>query len=136
MSFEVEGNLYRKFDTEQKTDSFRAREFVLQIEGQYPQLIKFQLTQDRCDLIDAYDEGNHLKVHFDLRGREWNDKYFTNLNAWRVEAAEQGAAAAAPVQQSCGGGSSAGGPAPAPPMTEVPAGAGQPNIDFDDDIPF
>ena len=136
MSFEVEGNLYRKFDTEQKTDSFRAREFVLQIEGQYPQLIKFQLTQDRCDLIDAYDEGNQLKVHFDLRGREWNDKYFTNLNAWRVEAAEQGAAAAAPVQQSSGGGSSAGGPAPAPPMTEVPAGAGQPNIDFDDDIPF
>ncbi len=136
MSFEVEGNLYRKFDTEQKTDSFRAREFVLQIEGQYPQLIKFQLTQDRCDLIDAYDEGNQLKVHFDLRGREWNDKYFTNLNAWRVEAAEQGAAAAAPAQQSSGGGSSAGGPAPAPPMTEVPAGAGQPNIDFDDDIPF
>jgi hypothetical protein len=136
VSFEVEGNLYRKFDTEQKTDSFRAREFVLQIEGQYPQLIKFQLTQDRCDLIDAYDEGNQLKVHFDLRGREWNDKYFTNLNAWRVEAAEQGAAAAAPAQQSSGGGSSAGGPAPAPPMTEVPAGAGQPNIDFDDDIPF
>lgn len=134
MSFEVEGNLYRKFDTEQKTDSFRAREFVLQIEGQYPQLIKFQLTQDRCDLIDAYDEGNQLKVHFDLRGREWNDKYFTNLNAWRVEAAEQGAGAAAPAQQ--GSGSSAGGPAPAPPMTEVPAGAGQPNIDFDDDIPF
>ena len=33
-----------------------------------------------------------IKVHFDLRGREWNGKYFTNLNAWRIEAA----AAAAP----------------------------------------
>ena len=26
-----------------------------------------------------------MKVYFDLRGREWNEKYFTNLNAWRVE---------------------------------------------------
>ena len=60
MSFEVEGKLHRKFDTEQKTDSFRAREFVLEIEGQYPQMVKFQLTQDRCDLIDAYDEGLSL----------------------------------------------------------------------------
>jgi len=138
VSFEVEGKLHRKFDTEQKTDSFRAREFVLEIEGQYPQMVKFQLTQDRCDLIDAYDEGNQLKVHFDLRGREWNDKYFTNLNAWRVEAAQEGAAAPAPAAQraSSTGSAPTGGPAPAPPMTEVPAGAGQPNIDFDDDIPF
>lgn len=135
MSFEVDGKLYRKFDTEQKTDSFRAREFVLEIEGQYPQLIKFQLTQDRCDLIDAYDEGNQLKVHFDLRGREWNDKYFTNLNAWRVEAASEDASAPAPAQKTRAA-APGGGPAPAPPMTEVPAGAGQPNIDFDDDIPF
>jgi hypothetical protein len=135
VSFEVDGKLYRKFDTEQKTDSFRAREFVLEIEGQYPQLIKFQLTQDRCDLIDAYDEGNQLKVHFDLRGREWNDKYFTNLNAWRVEAASEDASAPAPAQKTRAA-APGGGPAPAPPMTEVPAGAGQPNIDFDDDIPF
>jgi len=63
VSFEVEGKLHRKFDTEQKTDSFRAREFVLEIEGQYPQMVKFQLTQDRCDLIDAYDEGNQLKAN-------------------------------------------------------------------------
>jgi len=122
VSFEVDGKLYRKFDTEQKTDSFRAREFVLEIEGQYPQLIKFQLTQDRCDLIDAYDEGNQLKVHFDLRGREWNDKYFTNLNAWRVEAASEDASAPAPAQKTRAA-APGGGPAPAPPMTEVPAGA-------------
>ncbi len=112
---------------------------MLEIEGQYPQLVKFQLTQDRCDLIDAYDEGSQLMVHFDLRGREWNDKYFTNLNAWRVEAAQEGASAPPAAQKaSAAAGSTAavGGPAPAPPMTEVPAGAGQPNIDFDDDIPF
>ncbi len=89
MSFETEGTLYKKFETESKTETFRTREFVIKHEGQYPQFIKFQLTQDRCDLIDKLDEGDNIRVSFDLRGREWNDKYFTNLNAWRVEKISQ-----------------------------------------------
>jgi len=90
MSFEVEGRLHKKFDTENKTDTFQVRDFVIEINsGNYPQFIKFQLTQDRCAIVDPFDEGDHLNVHFDLRGREWNEKYFTNLNAWRVEKAEK-----------------------------------------------
>ena len=87
MSFEVEGKLHKVFDTEQKTESFRTREFVIETQqGQYAQYIKFQLTQDRCDAIDPYKEGQQIKVYFDLRGRQWQDKYFTNLQSWRVEA--------------------------------------------------
>jgi hypothetical protein len=86
MSYELDGKLHKKFETENKTASFQAREFVVEItSGNYPQFIKFQLTQDRCALIDDMEEGHDIKVHFDLRGREWNGKYFTNLNAWRVE---------------------------------------------------
>ncbi|MCB0522095.1 MAG: DUF3127 domain-containing protein [Saprospiraceae bacterium] len=99
-SFEIEGKLLRKYDTENKSASFQAREFVIEIQdGNYPQFIKFQLTQDRCPLLDTYAEGEPIKVHFDLRGREWQGKYFTNLNAWRLEKpAAQAAPAAAPVQ--------------------------------------
>lgn len=89
MAFETEGTVHRVFETENKTASFQAREFVIKHEGNYPQFIKFQLTQDRCDLISNFKEGDKIKVHFDLRGREWNDKYFTNLNAWKVEAVAQ-----------------------------------------------
>lgn len=88
MSFEVEGKLHKKFDTEQKSGTFQTREFVILVEqGQYPQYVKFQLVQDRCDVIDNFAEGSEIKVYFDLRGREWQGKYFTNLQAWRVEAA-------------------------------------------------
>jgi len=89
MAFEIEGKLHKKFDTESKTATFQAREFVIFVEdGNYPQYIKFQLTQDRCALVDAFNEGEVIKVTFDLRGREWNEKYFTNLNAWRIEKAD------------------------------------------------
>ncbi|MDX1912686.1 MAG: DUF3127 domain-containing protein [Saprospiraceae bacterium] len=88
MAFEVEGKLHRIFPTEQKSASFTAREFVLEVpDGNYPQLIKFQAVQERCSLLDNYREGDMVRVSFDLRGREWNGKYLTNLNAWRIEAA-------------------------------------------------
>ena len=88
MSFEVEGKLIKKYETESKSEKFQAREFVLEVaSGNYPEFVKFQLTQDRCSLIDSFSEGEQMKVHFDLRGREWQGKYFTNLNAWKVEKA-------------------------------------------------
>jgi single-strand DNA-binding protein len=91
MAFEVEGKLHRLFPTEQKTASFQAREFVLEIpDGNYPQLVKFQAVQERCALLDTFNEGDRIKVSFDLRGREWNGKYLTNLNAWRIERAGEG----------------------------------------------
>lgn len=97
MSFEIEGKLIKKYETESKSEKFQAREFVIETEGQYPQFIKFQLVQDRCSAVDPMNEGEQIKVYFDLRGRQWQDKYFTNLNAWRVEkSAAQVAAAPAP----------------------------------------
>jgi single-strand DNA-binding protein len=121
-SFEIEGKLIKKFDVESKTSSFQAREFVIEVaDGNYPQFVKFQLVQDRCSLIDAFQEGEPIKVHFDLRGREWQGKYFTNLNAWRVEKVTVGAS---PVAE--------------PPPTE--AGGYFPSADnepaADDDLPF
>lgn len=126
MSFEVEGTLHKKFDTENKTDTFQAREFVLEVaDGNYPQLVKFQLVQDRCALLDTFAENEKMKVHFDLRGREWNGKYFTNLNAWRLEKVD--ATAAAP--------SSAG--APPDLSDDFPSANDEPQTGgFDDDLPF
>ncbi|MFN7116320.1 MAG: DUF3127 domain-containing protein [Saprospiraceae bacterium] len=120
MSFEVEGKLHKKFDIESKTSSFQAREFVLEVpDGNYPQFVKFQLVQDRCALIDSMNEGDLIKVHFDLRGREWQGKYFTNLNAWRVEKATGTTSAPAPTPAEAG---------------SFPTAADEPAAD--DDLPF
>ena len=122
MSFEVEGKLHKKFDKENKTASFQAREFVIEVSsGNYPQFVKFQLTQDRCALVDNMEEGEMLKVHFDLRGREWNGKYFTNLNAWRVEKAE----AAQSTPPAAEGGN-----------MSFPSASDEPAVEADDDLPF
>lgn len=84
-AFAIEGRLHKVFEMEAKTGTFSSRDFVIEIGGQYPQVIKFQLVQDRCGLIDPFKEGDPIKVHFDLRGREWNGKYLTNLHAWKLD---------------------------------------------------
>ncbi len=100
MAYEAEGVMHRIFDTEQKSASFQTREFVIEVpDGTYPQMVKFQLVQDRVSLVDGCQVGERVKVHFDLRGREWQGKYFTTLNAWRIERLDQ-VQTAPPVAQS------------------------------------
>lgn len=85
MSYILEGVLHKKYETSNHSETFQSRDFVIKTDGQYPQHIKLQLTQDRCDIIEPFEVGAQLKVSFDLRGREHQDKYFTNLNAWKVQ---------------------------------------------------
>lgn len=90
--FSMTGKLVVKKDSEQVTDKFRKREFVISDESsQYPQEILFQLTQDKVDLLDPFKEGEQMKVNFNLRGRRWENpktnetKFFVSLEAWRLE---------------------------------------------------
>jgi single-strand DNA-binding protein len=130
MAFEVEGKLHRLFPTESKSASFQAREFVLEIpDGNYPQLIKFQAVQDRCALLDNMKEGDRVKVSFDLRGREWNGKYLTNLNAWRIDIATEGATQAAPAKDT-------GNNFPADPFPNYADAPPPPPAGNMDDLPF
>lgn len=126
MSFEIVGKLHKKFETENKTDTFRAREFVIETEdGQYPQMIKFQCVQDRTAIVDNVEEGEQIKVHFDLRGREWQGKYFTNLNAWRVEKMDAGGTPPPPANEGGAFGS------------DFPKASDEsPAVQADDDLPF
>jgi single-strand DNA-binding protein len=85
MAYELKGKLHKIFPTEKKTDSFQTRDMVIETQENYPQLIRFQLVQENCNVLDQMQEGIEVNVKFDLRGREWNGKYITNLQAWRVE---------------------------------------------------
>jgi hypothetical protein len=89
LKFELSGKLHKKMDTQQITATFEKREFVVETAEQYPQQVKFELKNDKTALIDDISEGEQIKVHFNINGREWNGKYFVNLQAWKIEAAEE-----------------------------------------------
>jgi hypothetical protein len=89
---EIIGTLKAKSDTKQVSEKFKSREFVLTIEpnSKYPQHVAFQLSQDKCSLVDSCNVGDELRVQFNLRGRAWTnqqgeEKYFNTLDAWKIE---------------------------------------------------
>ncbi len=131
MGYKAEGKIEKIFDSETKGASFQVRQFVIEVaDGQYPQMVAFQLVQDKCTLIDDYAEGDNVEVDFDLRGREWNGKYFTNLQAWRISRAGEGGGSSDGGGQSQPASSSAGSTSSSSSTTTTAA------ADFDDDIPF
>ncbi|MEM6525692.1 MAG: DUF3127 domain-containing protein [Bacteroidota bacterium] len=90
----IKGKILEISDTQQVTNTFKKREFVVEYADnpQYPEFIKFELIQDKCDLLNNFNVGDDLDVHFNLKGRKWTDpkgevKYFNSLQAWRLEAA-------------------------------------------------
>lgn len=105
MAFELTGKLVEKFDTQNVSEKFKKREFVIEFRdnpnSSFTEFIKFQLTQDRCNLIDNFQVGQDLKIWFNLRGRKWekdgNVSYFTNLEGWKIEAALEQSGTAGPT---------------------------------------
>jgi len=94
MSYEIVGLLHAKFDTQQINEKFRKREFILEHtvtrnEKKIVDFIKFQLTGDRCDLINEVKQGDMLKIFFNIKGRKFerenSTSYFLNLDVWRLE---------------------------------------------------
>ena len=93
----------------QATDSFKKREFVLEYSDNpmYPQYVKFDLIQDRVNLVDNIEVGEKIEVTFNLRGREWTSpqgekKYFNTLDAWRIQKIEAANSAPAAGGQGTG----------------------------------
>lgn len=123
MAFDVTGKLVAKFETVQRTENFRTREFVIEVSENIgtrtiTNYIKFQSVQDRTELVDQHNTGDTIKVHFNIRGTKWEKNgqtnYITNLDAWRIEKVGMG-----------------GNDAPPPPPPVMPAGDAS-----SDDLPF
>jgi hypothetical protein len=126
-SFELEGTVKVISEVQTFASGFSKREFVVEVEdGKYPQSIKFECVKEKTSLTDGLSEGDPVKVTFDIRGNEYNGRYYVNLNAWKVERAGGGGAA-----PDAGGFEDAS--APPSHLSEPPGGHGQ---ESDDDIPF
>lgn len=94
MQYELTGKLIEIYPTTEVSATFKKRDFVLEKtetagEKTFIDVIKFQLIQDRCSLMDACRIGDEIKVIFNIKGSKWEKEgrtsYFVNLDAWKIE---------------------------------------------------
>jgi Domain of unknown function (DUF3127) len=94
MSLEITGRLHKKYDAVDVSAKFKKREFVVELSEEisgntYINYAAMQLVNNKCGIIDQFQEGDMVKVNFNIRGSKWTkdgkERYFSNLDAWRVE---------------------------------------------------
>ena len=94
MSYELTGKLIAKYDTVQRTESFKTREFAVEKSDDFNgrtilNYAKFQCVQDKTAILDKVNIGDDVKVYFNIKGSKWEKEgktnYITNLDAWRIE---------------------------------------------------
>lgn len=128
MSFDLTGKVIEVSPIQQVSDKFRKREFIIEVAEQssggreFIEYIKFQCVQERCDLINEDFINNHIRISFNIKGNKWEKdgkvNYFTNLDAWKIDKIEPGAAPADDF-------------APPPPLDDLP-----PENEEFEDLPF
>eukprot|EP00281_Chroomonas_sp_CCMP1168_P022882 CAMPEP_0206226862 /NCGR_PEP_ID=MMETSP0047_2-20121206/8317_1 /ASSEMBLY_ACC=CAM_ASM_000192 /TAXON_ID=195065 /ORGANISM="Chroomonas mesostigmatica_cf, Strain CCMP1168" /LENGTH=269 /DNA_ID=CAMNT_0053649977 /DNA_START=30 /DNA_END=839 /DNA_ORIENTATION=- len=86
--FELSGRVVIIYDEMTFGSGFKKREFVIETDEAYPQLIKFELLKEKGALIEGFQIGDGIIVSFNVKGALWKEKYFVNLVAWRLKPAQ------------------------------------------------
>ena len=74
---------------------WRKQEYILETQGQYPKTVCFMAWGDKIDEF-GIREGQELEVSIDIESREYNERWYTDVKAWKV--APVGAAQSAGAQ--------------------------------------
>lgn len=90
----ISGVILKVEDAVQVTEKMSKRNLVLTVGDKYPETVAVEFVNDKADLLDGLAAGQDVVAYFNVRGREYNGRYYTNLSGWRVEAA-----GAAPASQ-------------------------------------
>lgn len=116
-TYDLEGSIKEVMEMQTFPSGFSKREFVVtEDDDRYPQEIKLAMVKDNCTLLDSVKTGDRVKVTFSLRGNFYKDRYYTDLQAFKLEKLDADGSSAEMV--------------PVPPM--------EPPVDdvTDDDMPF
>jgi len=93
MSLSLKGKLVNILNLEsgisRSGNSWKKQEFILETQDQFPKKVCFTLFNDKVSLLSGFVAGEVLEVSFDVESREFNNKWYHNINAWKIEKAGQ-----------------------------------------------
>ncbi|MES2629175.1 MAG: DUF3127 domain-containing protein [Bacteroidota bacterium] len=101
MSLEINGKITQMMDPTSGQGSngqWTKRDFVIETADQYPKKVCFSAWNDKAAQLNGYQVGAQVKVSFDVQSREYNQKWYTDLRIWKIEALGGQPAQGAPAQ--------------------------------------
>ena len=139
MTLELEGKIKTKLPAQGGTSArgtWTRQDFVVEYQdGNYPSEACFSAWgQERVDELARFEEGDAVKVSFNVRAREYGGRWYNDLRVWRLAAAGAPQAQAAPqaAPQPAAQPQAPAYQAPAPTIDDMPIDLGT----GEDDLPF
>ena len=71
-------------------NSWKKQDFVIETDDQYPKMVCFTLFNDKVTMLASVSVGDIVEISFDVESREYNNKYYHNLNAWKISRVNNG----------------------------------------------
>ena len=80
----ITGKVHLIGEVQKIKDTLEKQEIVVHtVDDKYPQFVKFETFN--TTILDGLNEGDKVKVFFNIRGNEWKGKFFVSLGCWKVE---------------------------------------------------
>jgi len=114
---DISGKIIQLLPTQEgqgKNGPWKKQEFILETGDTYPKKVCIAVWGDKIDL-KSFKMGDAVDVSFDVESREYNGKWYTDVKAWKVNAAKKEGGKASAAQA-------------VPNITDIPPS--------DDDLPF
>lgn len=87
---EISGKIVKVLDTQRFVSQRNGNEyvkntFVIETQGNYPKRVAFSVMGEDKFMQMGIVVGGTYNVSFDVESREWQGKWFTECQAWRVQ---------------------------------------------------
>ncbi len=123
---EISGNIIRilpEKSGEGRNGPWRKQEFIVETNGQYPRQVCIAVWGDKIDQF-ALKEGERITASVNIESREFNERWYTDVKAWKVIRETAGEDIAGEPQS------------PMPPFDAPPPTEEHPGAREEDDLPF
>lgn len=88
MSMDIKGRLVQilplQSGTSKAGNGWSKQEFIIESDEQFPKKVCFTLFGDKVSLLEGLAVGAQVEVAFNLESREFNGKWYSNINAWKL----------------------------------------------------
>ena len=84
--YKFQGTVKEIMKTQTWDSGFKKREIIItSTDDKYPQDVKFEFLKDSALILDNVNIGDEVIINFNIRGNEYNGKYYVNLNGQSID---------------------------------------------------
>lgn len=89
---EVKGKVFKVLEVQsgvsKSGNEWKKGGFIVETEGQYPKKIMLTTWGAQVEQAEKLQEGQEVVASIDIESREWNDKWFTDVKAWKIDTSQ------------------------------------------------